>query len=109
MEGGPQVISVVIAQPIGSDAVALASLRDASEVRAFLPLLVWAPAATSLILGVVYLFLGDARSAFKILGVFVFLAAVYFQFFSRYVLVGLLLQIALALYLALWHRMGASS
>ena len=91
--------SVVIAQSIGS----------AGEVRAFLPLLVWAPAATSLILGVVYLFLGDGRPALKILGAFVFLAAVYLQFFSRYVLAGLLLQIALALYLALWHRMGASS
>ena len=81
---------------------------DTGEVRALLPLLVWAPAAASLTLGVVYLLLGDARPAFKVVGAFVFLVAVYLQFFSHYVLAGLLLQIALAFYLALWHRMSAS-
>jgi len=74
-----------------------------------LPFLVLVPVATSLILGVVYFFLGDARPASKILGTVVFLAALYLQFFSGYSLVGLLLQIALALYLAWWRRMSTST
>jgi hypothetical protein len=70
-------------------------------------LLVWVPAATSLILGVVYLFFGDAKPAFKFLGVVVFFGALYLQFFSRHSLIGLLLQIALALYLAVWRQMNS--
>jgi hypothetical protein len=74
-----------------------------------LSFLAWVPVGTSLILGVVCLFLGDGRPAFKILGIVVFLAAVYLQFLSRYSLVGLLLQIVLALCLALWRRMDLST
>ena len=71
--------------------------------------LAWVPAGTSLILGVVYLFVGEARPILKVLGVVVFCGAVYLQFFSRHSLLGLLLQIALALHLALWRRISASS
>ena len=60
-----------------------------------IPLLVWVPVATSVILGVVYLFFGDSGPGFKILGTAVFFAAVYFQFFSRHFLLGFLLQIGL--------------
>ena len=73
-----------------------------------LPLLVLVPAATSLILGVVYLVAGDARIALKISGAAVFLTAVYLQFFSRYVLPGLLVQTTLALALAVWRRARAT-
>ena len=71
-----------------------------------LPLLIWVPIATSAILGVVYL-LEDTHPARKILGVLVFLLAVYLQFLSPYFLAGLLLQIALALCLALWRKTAA--
>ena len=69
-------------------------------------ILVWVPVSTSLILGVVYLW-GDAKPPSKILATVVFVAAVYLQFFSRHSLLGLLLQIALALYLAIWRRIDA--
>lgn len=68
-------------------------------------LLVWVPVGTSLVLGVVYLLYGDARPAFKILGAVIFFFAVYLQFFSSHSLFGMLLQITLALYLAMWLRM----
>ena len=69
-----------------------------------LPFLVWIPVATSLVLGLVFLFTGDGRPALKTLGIAVFVAAIYLQFFSRYALYGMLLQIALALVLAVWRR-----
>jgi hypothetical protein len=74
-----------------------------------LPLLAWIPVTTSLVLGVVYLYQGNARPAFKILGVVVFVAAAHLQFFSRYSLIGLLLQVALVLHLAFWWRMGKTA
>jgi hypothetical protein len=74
-----------------------------------LPLLVWVPVVTSLVLGVVYLFLGDADPRVKVLVVVVFVAAVYLQFFSRHALAGMLLQIALAFYLVLWKRVTMSA
>jgi hypothetical protein len=67
------------------------------------------PAAASLVLGVVYLFFGDARPAFKVVGVLVFLVAVYLQFVSAHSLLGLLLQVALALCLALWLRLRSAA
>lgn len=72
-----------------------------------LPLLGWVPVAASLILGVMYLFLGEARPAFKILCPVVFFAALYLQLFSSHSFVGLLLQIGLALCLAMWQRLSA--
>lgn len=73
-----------------------------------LPFLVLLPVATSLILGIVYVFHGDGLPAIKIVGTVVFGSALYLQFFSRHSLFGLLLQIALAVSLALWRRVDAS-
>lgn len=73
-----------------------------------LPFLVLLPVATSLILGIVYVFHGDGPPAIKIGGTVVFGSALYLQFFSRHSLFGLLLQIALAVSLALWRRVDAS-
>ena len=72
------------------------------------PFLVWIPAGVSAIIGVVYVFYGDAKPLYKMLGVALFVVATYLQFFSSYALAGLLLQVGLALSLALWLRMGAS-
>jgi hypothetical protein len=72
-------------------------------------LLLFVPAFTSLVLGAVYLVLGEGRPALKVLGVAVFGAAVYLQFFSRHALAGLLLQIALAFFLALWKRLNPTT
>jgi len=69
-------------------------------------ILAWIPAATSLVLGVVYLYQGEARPAFKVLGVAIFVAAVYLQFFSMHSLIGMLLQVGLAFGLAFWWRLG---
>ena len=71
-------------------------------------LLGWVPVITSAALGLVFLRWGEAGPALKILGVLMFAAAVYLQFFSRHALVGLLLQTALALLLAMWRRMDAT-
>ena len=73
-----------------------------------LPFLVLLPVATSLILGIVYVFHGDGPPAIKIVGTVVLGSALYLQFFSRHSLFGLLLQIALAVSLALWRRVNAS-
>jgi hypothetical protein len=72
-----------------------------------LALLAWVPVGTSLVLGVIYLAVGDASSVVKITGTVIFLVAVYLQFFSPYVLVGLLVQTGLALCLEFWRRMNA--
>ena len=73
-----------------------------------LPFLMLLPVATSLILGIVYVFHGDGPPVIKIVGTVVFSSALYLQFFSRHSLFGLLLQIALAVSLALWRRVDAS-
>ena len=69
-------------------------------------LLMFVPAAVSLILGGVYLVMGTARPAVKGLGAGFFLGAVWLQFFSRWPLAGLLAQTGLALALELWRRLG---
>ena len=74
-----------------------------------LPFLDLIPVATSLILGIVYVFHGDGPPAIKIVGTVAFGTALYLQFFSRHTLFGLLLQIALALALALWRKMDAAA
>jgi hypothetical protein len=71
-----------------------------------LPVLAWVPVGTSLILGMMYLHLGEARPALKFLGTVVFVAALYLQFFSSHTLAGLLLQVGLALCLAMWQRVS---
>ena len=62
------------------------------------------PAGTSLVLGVVYLFVGEARTAVKVGGAVWFLAAVYLQFGSTFPLAGLLAQTGLAMLLAVWRK-----
>jgi hypothetical protein len=57
---------------------------------------------------VIYLALGDASSVAKMTGTAIFIVAVYLQFFSPYSLIGLLVQIGLALCLEFWRRMNAS-
>ena len=66
------------------------------------------PMATSLILGIVYVAAGQASLARKLSVAFVFLVGVYLQFFSRHVLAGMLLQLVLALGLAVWRRTDAA-
>ena len=73
------------------------------------PFLAWVPAGTSLILGVIYLYLGEASPALKMVGTAIFIAALYLQFFSSHTLFGLLFQVGLALCLAMWHRVSASA
>lgn len=70
--------------------------------------LAWIPVGTSLIFGLIYLVSTEGRPLLKVLGIAVFAVAVYLQFFSRYALAGMLLQIVLALSLALWHRIGTA-
>ncbi len=67
------------------------------------------PAGTSLVLGVIYVFLGDARPPVKVAGFLWFAAALYLQFGSRSSLAGLLAQTALAMTLALWRRADESA
>jgi len=66
------------------------------------------PVATSLILGIVYVAAGDASLARKLTVTGVFLAAVYLQFFTLHGIAGMLLQIALALGLAVWRKANAA-
>ena len=73
-----------------------------------LPFLVLLPVGTSLVLGIVYVFHSDGPPAIKIVGTAVFGAALYLQFFSGHALFGMLLQIALAISLALWRKMDAA-
>ena len=67
------------------------------------------PAGTSLVLGVIYVFLADARPPVKVAGLLWFLAALYLQFGSRWSLAGLLAQSALAMMLALWRKADDSA
>ncbi len=70
-----------------------------------LPLLELIPVGTSFILGLVYLTMQEDRTVLKIAGAVLFLAAVYLQFYSRWTLAGLLLQIGLAVTLAIQRRL----
>ena len=72
------------------------------------PLLNLVPVVASMVLGVMYLFLGRAGPALKIVGTIVFVAAFYLQFFSSHTLVGLLFQVGLGLSLAIWQRVSLS-
>ena len=71
--------------------------------------LAWVPAGTSLVLGITWLALGESPPGRKWLGVALFLVAVYLQFFSRFSLAGMLLQIAIALTLAVWRKMDGAT
>jgi len=73
-----------------------------------LGLLMLVPVVTSLILGLVYLFVGEAAAGFKVLGAILFLAGVILQFRSPYPLAGFVLQAGLALTLAVWRKLATS-
>ena len=87
----------------------IVDLTKCARRTLMLPFLSLMPVATSLILGIVYLFHGDGPPAVKIAGTVVFGTALYLQFFSSHALFGLLLQIAVALALALWRRVETAT
>ena len=62
------------------------------------------PVFASALLGLVFVLFSDAGPGWKASVVVIFGLAAYLQFFSRHTLAGLLLQIGLALALALWKR-----
>jgi hypothetical protein len=68
-------------------------------------LLGYVPVLTSLVLGILYLTMGDGTPATKTTGTIVFLVAVYLQFFSPYMVPGVLILVALALTLEMWRRL----
>ncbi len=70
-----------------------------SELLGFVPIL------ASATLGLIYLWMGEGSTALKGAGVAVFLLAAYLQFFSPYLVAGVLLQALLALTLEFWRRM----
>lgn len=72
-----------------------------SELLGFVPVL------ASLVLGVIYLTMGDGSPALKGVGVAVFAAGVYLQFFSGQMLAGVLVLAALALTLEMWRRLNS--
>lgn len=72
-----------------------------------LPFLVLVPVGTSLVLGIVYVSSWNTKPASKIAVTVIFTAAVYLQFFTGHSLFGLLLQVVLALYLAMWQKLNA--
>ena len=74
-----------------------------------IPFLLLIPVFVTLVLGTVFLFLGSANPGFKLACVVVFAVAVDLQFFSRFNLAGLLIQIALALSLAIWRKADLGS
>ena len=65
------------------------------------------PVFASFILGLTYLVLGEGGRGLKVLLCVVFASAAYLQFATHYVLVGVLLQAALALVLAIWRKVGS--
>jgi hypothetical protein len=69
-----------------------------SELLGFVPVL------ASMALGGMYLVWGEGSAALKAAGVAVFVLAAYLQFFSPYLVAGVLLQVALALTLEFWRR-----
>ena len=65
----------------------------------------YVPIFASFVLGIQYLWTGEGGTATKNIGVLVFATAAYLQFFSPYMVAGVLLQVALALTLEFWRRM----
>jgi hypothetical protein len=72
-----------------------------SELLGFVPVL------ASLVLGVIYLTMGDGSPVVKVSGVAVFAVGVYLQFFSGQMLAGVLVLVCLALTLEFWRRFNA--
>lgn len=71
-----------------------------SELLGFVPVL------ASLVLGVIYLTMGDGSPQIKVAGAAVFALGVYLQFFSGQMLAGVLVLSGLALTLEMWRRMN---
>ena len=65
----------------------------------------YVPIFASFVLGILYLWTGDGSTFTKAVGAVVFLTAAYLQFFSPYMLAGVLLQVALAFTLEMWRRL----
>ena len=65
----------------------------------------YVPIFASFVLGILYLWTGEGGPVVKATGVAVFLLATYLQFFSPYMVAGVLLQVALAFTLEMWRRM----
>jgi len=74
-----------------------------------LPLLMWVPVMTSFVLGVVYLVLGEGGPVLKLTVCIVFVVAAYLQFSSPYPIGGLVMQAGLALALAIWRKLAATT
>jgi len=70
-------------------------------------LLVFVPVLVTLVLGIAFLAMSESSPVLKLAGPVVFAVAVYLQFFSRFSLTGMLIQIALAISLTFWRRMGS--
>ncbi|HKQ97632.1 MAG TPA: hypothetical protein VJV75_07150 [Candidatus Polarisedimenticolia bacterium] len=63
------------------------------------------PTSAAFVLGLVYFVTGEGGPRMKGLIVVVFLVAAYLQFMTQYSLVGMLLQVTLALALAIWWKL----
>lgn len=67
--------------------------------------LAWIPLGATLVVGTLFLADDDAKLSLKIAGIAVFGVAIFFQFFSSYGLMGLYLQIGLAICLEFWRQL----
>ena len=65
----------------------------------------YVPIFASFVLGVIYLWTGEGGTVTKATGAAVFLIAAYLQFFSPYMVAGVLLQVVLAFTLEMWRRL----
>lgn len=70
-----------------------------SELLGFVPIL------ASATLGLIYLWMGEGSPLRNGAGIAIFLLAAYLQFFSPYLVAGLLIQASLALTMEFWRRM----
>jgi hypothetical protein len=71
----------------------------------FISFVFFLPVVVSIVLGPIYLATSAGSPWVKLAGVVAFGAAVYLQFFSAYPLAGLLVQVGVALSLAVWRKL----
>ncbi len=64
------------------------------------------PAGVALVLGVIFLLTSESRPWVKFVVAATFVAGAHLQFFSAYYLVGLLIQVVLAIGLAIWMKLS---
>jgi hypothetical protein len=67
-------------------------------------LLGYVPVISSLVLGLIFLWLGYGTPLSRAIGIGVFIVAGYLQFWSPYMVTGVLLQVGLAMTLELHRR-----